>query len=74
VRGTLIFKPLTLGKIERFWKSILGEFLQRAQFDSFEQAVERTAFWVKYYNSQAPSPGHRRPCARPIGFSKLPTT
>jgi transposase InsO family protein len=42
--------PMTLGKIERFWKSILGEFLQRAQFDSFEPAVERTALWVKYYN------------------------
>ena len=42
--------PMTLGKIERFWKSILGEFLQRAQFDSFDEAVARTALWVKYYN------------------------
>jgi hypothetical protein len=49
--------PMTLGKIERFWKSILGEFLQRAQFDSFEQAVERTAIWVKYYNHKRPHQG-----------------
>ena len=49
--------PMTLDKIERFWKSILGEFLQRAQFDSFEQAVERTAFWVKYYNHKRPHQG-----------------
>jgi len=49
--------PMTLGKIERFWKSILGEFLQRAQFDSFEQAVERTALWVKYYNHKRPHQG-----------------
>jgi len=49
--------PMTLGKIERFWKSILNEFLQRAQFDSFEQAVERTAFWVKYYNHKRPHQG-----------------
>lgn len=49
--------PMTLGKIERFWKSILGEFLQRAQFDSFEQAVERTSFWVKYYNHKRPHQG-----------------
>jgi transposase InsO family protein len=49
--------PMTLGKTERFWKSILGEFLQRAQFDSFEQAVERTAFWVKYYNHKRPHQG-----------------
>jgi len=49
--------PMTLGKIERFWKSILAEFLQRAQFDSFEQAVARTAFWVKYYNYKRPHQG-----------------
>jgi transposase InsO family protein len=49
--------PMTLGKIERFWKSILGEFLQRAQFDSFEQASERTALWVKYYNHKRPHQG-----------------
>ena len=49
--------PMTLGKIERFWKSILGEFLQRAQFDSFEQAVERCAFWIKYYNHKRPHQG-----------------
>ena len=49
--------PMTLGKIERFWKSLLGEFLQRAQFDSFEQAVERTALWVRYYNHKRPHQG-----------------
>jgi transposase InsO family protein len=49
--------PMTLGKIERFWKSLLGEFLQRAQFDSFEEAVERTGLWVKYYNHKRPQQG-----------------
>jgi transposase InsO family protein len=49
--------PMTLGKIERFWKSILGEFLQRAQFDSFQQAVERTALWTQYYNHKRPHQG-----------------
>ena len=49
--------PMTLGKIERFWKSIQSEFLFRAQFDSFEQAVERTTFWVKYYNYKRPHQG-----------------
>ena len=49
--------PMTLGKIERFWKSIQSEFLFRAQFDHFEQAVERTAFWVKYYNYKRPHQG-----------------
>jgi transposase InsO family protein len=49
--------PMTLGKIERFWKSILMEFLQRAQFDSFEEAVARTALWVKYYNHKRPHQG-----------------
>ena len=49
--------PMTLGKIERFWKSIQNEFLQRAQFDSFDQAVERTAFWISYYNHKRPHQG-----------------
>lgn len=49
--------PMTLGKIERFWKSILGEFLQRAQFGSFDEAVDRTAHWVKYYNHKRPHQG-----------------
>jgi len=49
--------PMTLGKIERFWKSILAEFLQRAQFDSFEDAVARCAVWVKYYNHKRPHQG-----------------
>jgi transposase InsO family protein len=49
--------PMTLGKIERFWQNIHGEFLCRAQFDDFEQAVERIALWVKYYNHQRPHQG-----------------
>ena len=42
--------PMTLGKIERFWKTIYEEFLVRAQFGSFEEAQERIRQWVKYYN------------------------
>ena len=49
--------PMTLGKIERFWKTILTEFLTRAQFDSFEQACERTRLWVQYYNHRRPHQG-----------------
>ncbi len=33
--------PMTVGKIERFWQTILTEFLQRAQFTSFEDAAGR---------------------------------
>jgi transposase InsO family protein len=46
--------PMTLGKIERFWKTIWEEFLVRAQFDGFEQARERVRLWVKYYNHKRP--------------------
>jgi transposase InsO family protein len=49
--------PMTLGKIERFWKTIYLEFLSRAQFGSFEEAVERTRQWVKYYNHKRPHQG-----------------
>jgi transposase InsO family protein len=34
--------PMTLGKIERFWKTIYEEFLVREQFVSFEEAREET--------------------------------
>jgi transposase InsO family protein len=46
--------PMTLGKIERFWKTIWEEFLVRAQFDSLESARERIRLWVKHYNHQRP--------------------
>ena len=46
--------PMTLGKIERFWKTLWEEFLERAQFDSFDSAAERVRLWVQHYN-------HRRP-------------
>jgi len=49
--------PMTLGKIERFWKTILQEFLLRSQFDSFEDARERIELWVKYYNHRRPHQG-----------------
>ncbi len=46
--------PQTLGKIERFWKTIWDEFLGRAQFETFESARERIRLWVKYYNHKRP--------------------
>jgi transposase InsO family protein len=49
--------PMTLGKIERFWQSILAEFLQRAQFTSYEDAASRICFWKKYYNYKRPHQG-----------------
>jgi transposase InsO family protein len=49
--------PMTLGKIERFWKTIYEEFLVRAQFGSFEEAQERIRHWVKYYNHKRPHQG-----------------
>ena len=48
---------MTLGKIERFWKTIFEEFLSRAQFDDFENARERLRLWVKYYNYKRPHQG-----------------
>lgn len=46
--------PMTLGKIERFWKTIWDEFLCRAQFATFEEARDRIRLWVKYYNHKRP--------------------
>jgi len=49
--------PMTLGKIERFWKTIYEEFLVRAQFGSFDEARERIRQWVQYYNHKRPHQG-----------------
>jgi transposase InsO family protein len=49
--------PMTLGKIERFWKTVYEEFLVRAQFGSFEEAKERIRQWVQYYNHKRPHQG-----------------
>jgi len=49
--------PMTLGKVERFWSSIWGEFLGRAQFDDFESARARIRLWVQYYNHKRPHQG-----------------
>ena len=49
--------PQTQGKIERFWKTMLDEYLQKAHFDSFDDAQERIAMWIKYYNHRRPQQG-----------------
>jgi len=54
--------PMTLGKIERFWKTIFTEFLSRVQFDSFDEAEERLKLWVKYYNHKRPHQGIKGLC------------
>src|SRR5512138_934630 len=49
--------PMTLGKIERFWKTVYEEFLVRAQFGSFEEAQGRIRQWAQYYNHKRPHQG-----------------
>ena len=49
--------PMTLGKVERFWRTIYTEFLSRAQFEDFDEARQRVSFWVKYYNHKRPHQG-----------------
>ena len=49
--------PMTLGKIERFWKTLWGEFLEEAVFASFADAVQRLEHWIHYYNHQRPHQG-----------------
>jgi hypothetical protein len=49
--------PMTLGKIERFWKTIWTEFLEDAHFASFADARQRLDHWIGYYNHQRPHQG-----------------
>jgi len=54
--------PMTLGKIERFWKTIWEEFLEEALFASFADASQRIAHWIAYYNHQRPHQGIEGGC------------
>jgi transposase InsO family protein/transposase-like protein len=49
--------PETQGKIERFWKTIKEEFLNRTLFAGFEDLQERTRLWLQYYNFRRPHQG-----------------
>lgn len=61
--------PETLGKIERFWQSLKEDFLSRARFETFEEARERLAYWVKYYNHKRPHQGLDGACPADRFFS-----
>jgi transposase InsO family protein len=54
--------PMTLGKIERFWKTMWEEFLSEAVFASFADACQRIDHWIHYYNHQRPHQGIEGAC------------
>ncbi len=54
--------PMTLGKIERFWRTIWEEFLEDASFASFADARQRLDHWIAYYNHQRPHQGINGAC------------
>lgn len=46
--------PQTLGKIERFWKTLWEEFLSRTVFADFADCERRLGLYVQHYNFQRP--------------------
>ncbi len=48
------YHPQTCGKIEAFWGHLWKEYLQKAIFETFDEARERIGHWIKYYNFQRP--------------------
>jgi transposase InsO family protein len=46
--------PMTLGKIERFWKTLWDEFLSKTVFDDFVDCEKRLALFIQAYNFQRP--------------------
>jgi transposase InsO family protein len=46
--------PQTLGKIERFWKTLWEEFLSRTVFADFADCERRVGLFVQHYNFQRP--------------------
>lgn len=49
--------PETLGKIERFWKTLWEEFLRKTVFADFADCLRRIELFVQHYNFQRPHQG-----------------
>jgi transposase InsO family protein len=49
--------PQTLGKIERFWKTLWDEFLSRTVFADYDDCHRRIGLFVHAYNFQRPHQG-----------------
>lgn len=67
------YHPQTLGKIESFWRNLYQEFLGEVPLSSFEEAQEKIAKWIKYYNHERVHlgiGGHLVPADRYFGVSK----
>ena len=59
--------PMTLGKIERFWQTFCPSFCNVPSSPAYEDAADRIAFWVKYYNYKRPHQGIERAVSgRPV--------
>lgn len=49
--------PMTLGKIERFWKTLDEEFLARTTFENFDALRLQLQWWIQFYNFKRPHQG-----------------
>jgi hypothetical protein len=49
--------PQTLGKVERFWKTLWEEFLSRTVFADFADCQRRLGLFIQHYNFQRPHQG-----------------
>ncbi|MHC4946242.1 MAG: DDE-type integrase/transposase/recombinase [Planctomycetota bacterium] len=49
--------PQTVGKCERFWKTVQEEFWSRAQPQELEEARERLTHFIAHYNHHRPHQG-----------------
>jgi transposase InsO family protein len=47
--------PETLGKIERFWKTLWNEFLRKTVFADFADCLRRVELFIQHYNFQRTS-------------------
>jgi len=78
-RRTKVNSPRTNGFVERFNRTILGEFLRPAFRENFYASVKALQRdldrWLKFYNQERPHQGYRNLGKRPIdtvlGFVKL---
>ena len=58
--------PQTLGKIERFWKTLWEELLSRTVFADFADCARRLGLFIDGYNFQRPHQGLAQACPIPL--------
>ncbi|MBW4891964.1 DDE-type integrase/transposase/recombinase, partial [Mucilaginibacter sp. HMF5004] len=51
------YRPQTNGKVERFWRTLKEDLIEKTDFDSFEELEDELLKYLVYYNWERPHQG-----------------